>query len=134
MKACLCILFVISMAHIWKKLARKLHRIILFHFGLVTFRIHFGKDRAVIILMVFGPSGRDHDSQTNYSYLWRHQDTPKNPRTNPNHIQKILFWGHSKSWQIHKLYLFGKAGPEQSRRSAELFLENEYGINIFQKT
>ena len=39
---------------------QKLQRTILLHFGLVTFRFHFGKNRKPLILMVFGPSGRDH--------------------------------------------------------------------------
>ena len=51
-----------------KRVARKLCRIILLHFGLVTSRIRFGKTRKPIIFMVFGTSGRDHDSQ-NQLYL-----------------------------------------------------------------
>ena len=37
-------------------------RNILFHCGLVTFRIHLGKTREPIIFMGFGPGGHDHDS------------------------------------------------------------------------
>ena len=41
-------------------------RIILLHFGLVTFRFLFGKTRQVMIFMFFGPSGGDHDSPNQY--------------------------------------------------------------------
>ena len=53
---------VIFIVNIIKRIARKLSIIILLHFGLVTFRIHFGKTREPIIFMVLGPSGRVHDS------------------------------------------------------------------------
>ena len=56
-----------------KRLARKLRRIMLLHFGLVTFRFHFGETRKPIISMVFGPSGRDHDAQ---NQLLSTLDTP----------------------------------------------------------
>ena len=46
-----------------KRWARKLHRIILLHFGLVTFRSHFGKARKCFIFLVFGPSECYHDAQ-----------------------------------------------------------------------
>ena len=62
----------IFIVNIIKRIAPKLHRIILLHFGLVTFRIHFGKTLNPLIFMVFGPSGRDHDSHIS---LWRHQGT-----------------------------------------------------------
>ena len=48
----------------WKRIAQKLRIIILLHFGLVTFRFHFGETRKVIISMIFGTSGRDHGPQT----------------------------------------------------------------------
>ena len=50
----------IFILHIKKRIAPKLCRIILLHFGLVTFRIHFRKTRKTYMFMVFGPSGRDH--------------------------------------------------------------------------
>ena len=49
--------------NIIKRIAQKLRSIILLHFGLVTFRIYFGKKRQVIIFIVLGPGGRDRDSQ-----------------------------------------------------------------------
>ena len=44
-------------------MAQKLRKTVLLRFGLVTFRFHFGKTRKLIIFMVFGPGGRDQDSQ-----------------------------------------------------------------------
>ena len=45
-----------------KQITRKLLRIILLHFGLVTFRIHYWKTPRPLIFMVLWPGGRDHDS------------------------------------------------------------------------
>ena len=53
---------VISFVNIMKRIAQKLRKTILLHFGLVTFRFHYWKTRKVIICMVSGPGGRDHDS------------------------------------------------------------------------
>ena len=50
-----------------KRVARKLHRIILLHFRLVTFRTHFRKTRKPFMSMVFGTGGPDHDSQNQLS-------------------------------------------------------------------
>ena len=47
-----------------KMVAPKLRRIILLLFGLITFKFHFGKIQKVIIFMTFGPSGHDHDLQS----------------------------------------------------------------------
>ena len=57
---------VIFNVNIIKRLTQKLHRMILLHVGLVTFRIHFRETRKPFIVMVFGPSRRDHDSQNQY--------------------------------------------------------------------
>ena len=59
---------VILIVNCIKRLAEKLRRIILVHFGLITFGINFRKTRKLIIVMVFGPGGRDHDFQ-NQLYL-----------------------------------------------------------------
>ena len=60
-----------------KSVAQKLCRIILLHFGVVTFRIPFGKTRTPFIFMVFGPSGRDHDSQNQLCLI---TETPNDSR------------------------------------------------------
>ena len=57
---------VIFIVDIIKRIAPKLRRTILLHFGLVTFRFHFGETRKPIIFTVFGLGGRDHDSQNQY--------------------------------------------------------------------
>ena len=44
------------------RIAGKLRRIILLHFGPVTFRINFRKTRKPFIFMVLGPAGLDHGS------------------------------------------------------------------------
>ena len=48
--------------HFTKGIAQKLHGIILLHFGLVAFRIHFRKTRKRFMFMVFGLGGSGHDS------------------------------------------------------------------------
>ena len=48
------------------RIARKLHRIILPHSGLVSFRFHHWKYPTSLTFMVLGPGGRDHDSQNQY--------------------------------------------------------------------
>ena len=49
-----------------KRVARKLQRIIPFHFGLVTCRFHFGKTQKVIMLMIFGILDVSMTPKTNY--------------------------------------------------------------------
>ena len=46
-----------------KRVGQKLRRFMLLHFGLVAFRIHVPHTQKVIMCMVVGPSGRDHDAQ-----------------------------------------------------------------------
>ena len=46
--------WVIFMVNIWRRIAQKLRIIILFHFGLISFRIDFGKLRAPFILCISG--------------------------------------------------------------------------------
>ena len=54
------------MVNIIKRIAGKLRRIILLHFGLVTCRFHYWETLKPFMFMDFGPSGRDHDSQNQY--------------------------------------------------------------------
>ena len=49
--------------NIIKRLTEMVRRMILLHFGLMTFRIHYWKTRKPLIFMVLGPGGHDHDSQ-----------------------------------------------------------------------
>ena len=58
-----------------KRVPQKLRRIILRHFGLVTFRFHSGKTRKRFIFMVVGSPEVSMTPETNCFQLWRHQDT-----------------------------------------------------------
>ena len=68
---------------LFKDNLKKLLRISLLHFGLVTSKFHLRKTRKPLICMVFGPGGRDHDSQINYFKLRRHQDSSNNSKRTP---------------------------------------------------
>ena len=57
-----------------KRLAQKLCRMVLSHFGLIIFRVHLGRTRKPLFLMVFGPSGCDHDSP---NQLFSTSETPR---------------------------------------------------------
>ena len=93
-------------------LARKLHRIILLHFGLVAFRIHFPKPQ-VIIFMFFGLGGRVHDSQKPILFhLWRHQETPNNSRKNPDSLFQKIILGNLKTVEIENVGNYRKHGAE----------------------
>ena len=56
----------IFIVNIIERIAQKLRRILLLHLGLVTFRIHFTKDRPPPIFMVFGFSDVSTTPKTNY--------------------------------------------------------------------
>ena len=49
--------------------AQPLCIVILVHLGLVTFSFHVPKFRTITILMLFGPSERDHDSPNQLRFL-----------------------------------------------------------------
>ena len=56
----------IVLVTIIQRIAQKLCRVVLLHFGIVPFRIHFGRDRKPIIFIIFGPIGHDHDSKNQH--------------------------------------------------------------------
>ena len=151
MKALFRHLWAMFMVNIWKRASRKLRRIILFHFGLITFRINYGRNRKPIICIISGFSDVSMTHNTNIMRLWTPEHFKRNPKQILNHYQKVLFgntlfgnhisatcWNRRaqkimkirlaiswKSWILDQ-YL----PPKQ-----DLFLENlEQGINIFQKT
>ena len=64
-------IFIVNLK-VW--IAQKLRRIILLHFGLVAFRFHIPRNRQVVMLLIFGPSGCAHDSQ---KQLFLILDTPR---------------------------------------------------------
>ena len=51
--AFVCCVWVILMVNMVERTGQKLLRIILLHFGLVTFRFHYGGDRTPFMFMVF---------------------------------------------------------------------------------
>ena len=61
---------------LWQVYGQKLHRIILLHFGRITFRFHYRKDRKPIMFMISAFSDVSMTPKTNTIYLWRHQDIP----------------------------------------------------------
>ena len=73
-------------------MAQELRRIILLHFGLVTFQFHFGKTRTVFIFMFSGPSGRDHGPQNQLFLTLETPNYSKKYEKNDNLIFD-LFWG-----------------------------------------
>ena len=54
MKAFVGHCWVIFMVNIWKRHGQKLRRIVLLHFGLVTFRFHYGRDWKPLVFMISG--------------------------------------------------------------------------------
>ena len=90
------------------RLAPKLRIIIVFPFGLVTFRINFKKTRTPVIFMAFGPSGCDHDSQ-NQLYL---------VRETPICLKKMRFENlvcrHKSSGIRNRWFIWKRQGPEIS--------------------
>ena len=100
-----------------KRIARKLRRIILLHFGLVTFRFHYWKTLKSLIFMISGFLGVTMCSKTNIVYLWRHQDTPNNSRKYRRIDGNILFLEISKLWNTKSLEVVEKTRTEQFRRS-----------------
>ena len=78
-----------------ERLTEKPRRVILRHFGLITFGIHFKKTPKPIIFTVLGPGGRDHDAR---NQLFATLDTPKIPQKNsrnkPEPFLEMMFFGH----------------------------------------
>ena len=91
-----------------KRLARQPRRIIQFHFGLITFRIHCGKTRKVINCMVFGASGRDHDSQSQYHLSMQTPGYSKSFKKNADPFLKHLIFGNLKTSKIGNYETCGK--------------------------
>ena len=84
--------------------------------------------------MIWGFLGVSMILKTSYLYLWRHQDTPNNPRRNPNSFLNIIVGTSRHIWKSTILKMLGKTGAEHSWRSVFKILEFlEYGINIFRK-
>ena len=87
-----------------KRVAQKLRRIIMLHFGLVTFRLHFGKTWKVFFFMI--AVERVHVSQNHFVELLIHQMIP-NTQEKPNHLRTYYFEKPLKSWKLNKLKIVG---------------------------
>ena len=92
--------FAIFIVNILKWIARRLCRIILLRFELVTFRVHYGRDRTPSFSWF-------RDCRTCpwlpkpilFFYLWRHQDTPDHVwKDGARENMKICFKFLWKSW------------------------------------
>ena len=101
-----------------KRMARKLRVIILLHLGLVSFRFHFGRTLKVFIFMIFGPSGRGHDSR-------KHQLTPNNSSESQIIFEKI--W----NLEILRIETFENVGKDAHREILEIGLINSWKFWIW---
>ena len=114
--------------NIMKRIAGTLHRIILLHFGLITFRLQYGGDRKPLICMISGFLDASMTPKTNMIYLWRHLETS-------NISKKENVVGESYSWKYQDYGNSLERWGRESRRPVQLFFDTiDYGINIFQKT
>ena len=68
-----------------------------------SFSISFWENPKTPHLHDFGISGRDHDSQNHFLYLWLHQDTPNSPTKNQIVFKNINFG----NIEILELNVFG---------------------------
>ena len=103
----------ISIVEFKKRVTRKLRRIILLHFELVSFRFHLGKTRVVIICMFFGLGGHVHGPQ---NQLCLTLDTPSFSKCFKN--KRILL-------EIHDFWRFQNIGIRKL---------NNLWTNIYQQT
>ena len=83
-----------------KRLAHKLRRTILFHFGLVTCRFRFPQIK-VLFFMMSGPSGRVTESQTPLFLTLEPPSYFKKSGKLPKHFSKT-------TWEIGMFNRFGK--------------------------
>ena len=131
-------------------MTQKLRRIILLHFGLITFRFHFGKIRQVIIFIMF-VFGRVHDSQ-NQSRILNCGPTKSLQMMQdeiPNLFKAYYTW-ESQNLGNRKFWSFGKRrGPGNPEDPSNKLLKTlnmgaislrkhgmaiwQYGINVFKK-
>ena len=111
------VLGAIFIVNIMKRIVQKLCRTILLHFGLVFFRIHFGKTKKVTISMFFGFGGLAHDSPNQcYSSL----ETPgysKWFKKNPESFLLNILFGNLRKLKIASFENVGTDWGRQSRRS-----------------
>ena len=100
-----------------KRLAQQLRRIILLHFGLVSFRIHFGKTENLSFSWFSDLVDMSMTANTNIIYLWTHQDTQNNSRTNSEPFKTYHLLKYQNVWSLFALFVRKRRGPEKKRRS-----------------
>ena len=94
------------MVNLWKRYGQKVRSIILLHWGLVTFRFAYGRDRTLFIFMISGFMDVSPSPQTNIMYLWNPQDTSNNPRNPKSCSKKHLL----EIMEIQHCCIFAKDG------------------------
>ena len=99
-----------------KRVARKLHRIILLHFGLVTFRFHSGRTLKPLMFMISDLVDVSMTHNTNVIHLRRHQDTSNNLRKSQN-VFRNMKCGHIIFGKSTNLKILEKTSTEAFRRS-----------------
>ena len=67
--------------------AQKLRSIILLQFELISFRFVYMRTLKTLIPMISGLSNVTLSPKTYIIYVWRHQDTPNNPREIQKHVK-----------------------------------------------
>ena len=80
--------------YIMKRIARKLRRIFLLRFGLVTFRFHDGEDLKPLIFIISAFRDVSLSPKTNIIHPWRHQHNSNSSRTNPKTFLKNIIFGN----------------------------------------
>ena len=116
------------MVRLWKRYAQKLRSIFLLHFGLVTVRFGYGRNRTPLISMISGFLDVSFLPKTNYFYLWRPRDTSNNFKKNSQIILEIIFINliclessNLKSWK----------GRVPTNRDGQYWIWDQYlGISI----
>ena len=120
-----------------KRLAQKLRRIILLHFGLELLDLILGKAENPSFTWFSDLLDVTMAPKTNYFQIWRHQITLNSSRKAPSNFCNILFLeiANRKVLEIHVLEVLEKAGCEQILNNPLIFFKNiEYGITIYQNT
>ena len=113
-KACFDYLWAMFTVNIIKRITQKLRRIILLHFKLITVRIYFGKNRTLVIVMIFRFGDASMAPNTKYFNLWEFQISPNRSRKRIN-FWEISFWeGNLKSLDIVVWGRFGKARAQNA--------------------
>ena len=95
-----------------ESVAPELRRIVLLHFGLLTFRFHFRKTREPSIYMIFGFFDVSVNPKTNYCYFWIHQNIPINSRKYPHHSETYDLGRYHKIKNEKQAKMWGRKIPK----------------------